>query len=106
MQYVCTLKNKGRTIHWISSISLFRHDGDVYEAEISGRDSCFRVIVGIYANGFYICIPCMGLGSELSVPEDVFWNYERLSRSLGRVDAKTVSEGLKYLRKIECEAFI
>lgn len=106
MQYVCTLKSNGKNIHWSSSISLFRHEADVYEAEISGRDSCFHVIVGIYVNGFYICIPSMGIGSELSVPEDVFWNYERLSGSLGSVDATTVSEGLKYLRRIECEGII
>lgn len=106
MQYACALERNGKRVSWTSSISLFRHEADVYEAEISGRDSCFRVIVGIYVNGFYICIPGMGIGSELSVPEDVFWNYERLSRSLGSVDATTVSEGLKYLRRIECEGIV
>lgn len=100
MKYICSTKYEDKTVTWGASIGLIRHDGDTYEAEITGRGCRFHVIVGSHSSGFYICIPNFDVGSELADPEDVFWNYERLAGSLGSTDAVTVSEGLKYLRKL------
>lgn len=99
-KYACSAEHGGKTISWDAGIRLIRRDGDTYEAEISGRGYSFHVIVGPQAGGFYICIPNFNVGSELADPEDAFWNYERLAGSLGEIDAVTVSEGLRHLRRI------
>lgn len=70
------------------------------EAEINGRGTYFHVIVGKHRYGNYICIPNHDIGCELSDYLDIFWNRERLSQHLKKVDATTVAYGLVHLKEL------
>ena len=50
--------------------------------------------------GNYICIPNHDVGSELSGFRDLFWNTERLSGLIKKVDAVTVAHGLCHLEEL------
>ncbi|MCI6043686.1 hypothetical protein MR857_10215 [bacterium] len=53
-----------------------------------------------HSYGNYIYIPNHDVGSELSSYRDLFWNTERLSGLLKKVDAVTVSSGLCHLEEL------
>ena len=100
MEYQCTLTRGKRKERWNGEIRLIRHSGSCYEAEISGRGTYFHVIPGKHSYGNYICIPNHDVGSELSSYRDLFWNTERLSGLLKKVDAVTVASGLCHLEEL------
>lgn len=100
MEYQCTLTRGGRKERWQGEIRLIGHCGACYEAEITGRGTYFHVIAGKHRYGNYICIPNHNVGSELSDYRDLFWNTERLSVFLRKVDAVTVANGLCHLEDL------
>lgn len=100
MEYQCTLTRGKRKERWNGEIRLIRHSCSCYEAEISGRGTYFHVIAGKHSYGNYICIPNHDVGSELSSYRDLFWNTERLSGLLKKVDAVTVASGLCHLEEL------
>ena len=78
----------------------FHYSDTCYEAEITGRGTYFHVIAGKHRYGNYICIPNHNVGSELSGFRDLFWNTERLSGLIKKVDAVTVAHGLCHLEEL------
>ncbi len=96
MNYPC----EGKEESWTGEITLIAHSGSSYEVEIEGRGSGFNVITGRHINGNYVCLPGVGVGSELGGYQDVGWNTERLSRYLPEPDAVTVASGLSHLREL------
>lgn len=100
MEYPCTLVRGKRKERWQGEIRLLRCSDTYYEAEITGRGTYFHVIAGKHRYGNYICIPNHNAGSELSGFRDLFWNTERLSRLLKKVDAVTVAYGLCHLEEL------
>lgn len=97
MEYQCTLVRGKRKERWQGEIRLISYSSNCYEAEITGRGTYFHVIVGKHSYGNYICIPNHDVGSELSEFQDLFWNTERLSGLIKKVDAVTVAQGLYHL---------
>ena len=79
---------------WIGSWELIGAGTDYEEIKISGRGSCYHIVLGYYSRGNYLCIPDIDIGCALASLKDVFWNYERLSRIVGKTDAITISRGL------------
>ncbi len=100
MTYQCTLVRGSRKERWQGEIRLISYSNACYEAEIRGRGTYFHVIAGRHRYGNYICIPNHDVGSELSEFRDLFWNSERLSGLMRKVDALTVSQGLCYLEEL------
>ena len=97
MEYQCTFISGRRKERWQGEIRLISHSGIYYEVEITGRGTYFHVIAGRHHYGNFICIPNHDVGSELSEYQDLFWNTERLSGLLKKVDAVTVANGLCHL---------
>ena len=100
MEYQCTLVRGKRKERWQGEIRLINDSGTCYEAEITGRGTYFHVIAGKHRHGNYICIPNHDVGSELSGFRDLFWNTERLSGLMKKVDAVTVAYGLCHLEEL------
>lgn len=101
MEYTCILKRGKGNESWNGNIFLLNKTPGQYEARITGRGTSFHVIAGHHQYGNFICIPDHDIGSELSDFSDLFWNTERLSRLLKKVDAVTVATGLRYLERLE-----
>lgn len=104
MEYQCTLTSGKRKEKWTGRIRLLNQSASCYEAEITGRGTYFHLIAGRHRYGNYLCIPNHEVGSELSAYQDVFWNTERLSGLMKKVDAITVACGLSYLEELELSA--
>ena len=100
LNYKCIHKEGNRVQKWEGTIKLIIKRGRYIEAVITGRGSYFHVITGPHMNGYFICIPNYEVGSELVKYDDVFWNKERLGRSMSIIDATTVAMGLKHLKEI------
>ena len=102
MEYQCTLTRGKRKERWNGEMYPLKNPFafSSYEAEISGRGTYFHVIAGKHSYGNYICIPNHDVGSELSSYRDLFWNTERLSGLLKKVDAVTVASGLCHLEEL------
>lgn len=60
---------------------------NVHHLGIECNGSYYSVIFGEYVNGGFFSIPNWSAGGELADFSDVFWNAERISRSLS--DKKT-----------------
>lgn len=104
MQYQCTLARGKRKETWTAEIRLLGRSGSCYEAEVTGRGTYFHLIAGKHLYGNYLCIPDHEVGSELSDYRDIFWNTERLSGLMKKVDAVTVACGLSHLEELELPA--
>ena len=105
MEFQCVHRMKKRTQTWQGMIYLMKVEAGHIEVSITGRGSYFHVITGPHSAGNYICIPNYNVGSELASYEDLFWNKERLSKSMGIIDAITVATGLTWLPKIIKDAY-
>lgn len=101
MEYTCTITRGKRKESWQGEIRLLNKNTGQYELEITGRGTYFHIIAGRHLYGNYICIPNHDVGSELSHYSDLFWNTERLSGSLKKVDAVTVATGLCHLGELD-----
>lgn len=51
----------------------------IFEANINVNGSCFLVIYGKHANGYFCAIPNWGVACEMCEPRDTFYNTEKLS---------------------------
>lgn len=103
MEYNCVIKHGCRKESWTGNLRIVDRRPGQCELEITGRGTYFHVIAGSQRNGNYICIPNHNVGSELSDFSDMFWNTERLSGLMRKVDAVTVATGLREFREL-CQA--
>lgn len=83
---------------WTGQIKNFTNCGNCYEIFIESRSS-IRVIFGKTSLGGFACIPDFEAGCHLVGFEDKFWNIEKLSSAIGKVDGITVAEALCKLSK-------
>lgn len=72
--------------------SIFNH-GSHYEILIESRSSIF-VTYGKISRGGFACMPDFDVGCYLVDLKDKFWNTEKLSAVLGKVDGVTVAQAL------------
>lgn len=98
MEYLCKLSEGTWKEKWTGELRVIKGSRIYQEAEINGRGTYFHIIAGAHKYGNYICIPNHNVGSELSDYDDLFWNTERLSGFLRKVDAATVAYGLCCLK--------
>ncbi len=97
MKYICILKDGCRRETWLGELQLLRRAPGQYEAEINGRGTYFHILAGRHKYGNYLCISNHDVGYELSNFSDIFWNEERISHLMRKVDAVTVATGLAHL---------
>lgn len=100
MEYLCIDKSGKQKRKWPGEIRLLESCEKSYEVEITGRGTYFHAIIGKHRYGNFICIPNHNVGCELSDFSDEFWNRERLSGQLKKVDAVTVACGLTHLKEL------
>ena len=92
--FECVWKTKNRCERWPATITYMKNYGSHYEFQIVSRSS-IRVIIGRSTSGNFACIPDYDVGCHLSDLCDIFWNSERLTKGLGKVDGITVAYALK-----------
>lgn len=89
----CSAKFGKKIEKWSGFISRYiNHDG-YYEILIESR-SGIMVIFGKTSLGGFACMPDFEAGCHLVSLKDKFWNTEKLTRVLGKVDGITVAEAL------------
>lgn len=93
IRFNCSMKYKRSTEKWEGRVTNIIDYGKHYEVQISSR-SGFTIIVGKSSSGNFACIPSFNAGCELSYLKDIFWNSERLTKVLGKVDGLTVAYAL------------
>lgn len=100
MIYPCSRRSDSGENTWDSEIRILDYILETFECRISGRGSSYHAIIGRYMNGGFICIPALGICSDLADYSDTFWNTEKLERVLSPVDAVTVANGVSTLKHI------
>ena len=76
------------------SYTYMKNYGGYYEFQIMSRSS-IRVIIGRSFGGNFACKPDYDVGCHLSGQGDIFWNKERLTKALEKVDGITATYALK-----------
>lgn len=84
---------------WLGTINHLNNYGNYYEIRIESRSS-IQVIFGESSSGGFACMPDFNVGCHLTHLKDQFWNTEKLTRILGKVDGITVAEALYELADI------
>ena len=93
MYFECMQKTGKQKEVWPGNIIFFRNYGSHVEILIQSRSS-IMVLFGKTSRGFFASMPDFGSGCHLVNPKDIFWNTEKLSRALGKVDGITVATAL------------
>mgnify|MGYP007008945771 FL=1 len=93
MVFECINKEGKKVERWKGHISSFEDYGTHYEIRIVSRSSIL-VLFGKTTQGAFGCMPDFGAGCHLVNPRDKFWNTEKLTRVLGKVDGITVATAL------------
>lgn len=96
MNFKCTSHHNGKTESWNGKIVYFKDCSNCIEMNIQSR-SFIDVIIGTSKYGNYVCIPNFEVGCYLSSFHDIYYNTERLSRLMGKVDGVTVATAIKSL---------
>lgn len=96
MVFECISKTNRRNERWIGKITELKNHGSHYEMRIESR-SGILVLFGKTTQGGFACMPDFGAGCHLVNLKDKFWNTEKLSKVLGKVDGVTVAEALSYI---------
>lgn len=82
-----------------ASIQLITNSSPI-EAVITCNGFRFHIIYGKYQNGYYLVIPTLQIGCDMSYYNDTFWNKESLLRTgLSVQETEIIVEGIKYLWK-------
>ena len=92
--FECKWKTQSRYERWPATITYMKNYGSHYEFMIISRSS-IRVIIGRSTSGNFACIPDFDVGCHLSDLDDIFWNKEKLTKALGKVDGITVAYALQ-----------
>jgi len=92
--FQCTYKGE----YWFGSITMLNCYGSHYEFMIQSRSS-IMVIFGRTSRGYFSCMPDFGAGCHLVDLQNIFWNTEKLTSVLGKVDGITVAGALYFLNE-------
>lgn len=93
MRFQCSKETKNKNEKWEGVITKYaRHDVH-YEVMIESRSS-IMVLFGKTSRGGFACMPDFGAGCHLADLKNKFWNTEKLTQVLGKVDGITVATAL------------
>lgn len=90
--FICKDKHNS----WSGIIANFKNYGTHCEFTVQSRSS-IMVVFGKTSRGYFACMPDFNSGCHLVNLKDTFWNTERLTGILGKVDGITVASALVFL---------
>ena len=93
MLFQCVKEIGNRKEERLGKISCIKNYGSHFEIQIQSRSS-LMVLFGETSRGYFASIPDFDVGCHLVDPQDIFWNSERLTRILGKVDGHTAATAL------------
>ena len=93
MKFECINETKNKNERWEGVITKITRYESHYEIKIESRSS-IMVLFGETSRGGFACMPDFGAGCHLSDFKDKFWNTEKLTEVLGKVDGITVATAL------------
>lgn len=96
MQFECELKIENEIEKWSGKVKKFINYGSHYEVFIESRSSIL-VLLGRTTSGGFACMPDFQVGCHIVGLDDIFWNTEKLTAILGKVDGITVATALHKL---------
>jgi hypothetical protein len=96
MKFKCINQKKTKNEQWEGVITTFTKYESHYEINIKSRSSIL-VLFGKTSRGGFACMPDFGAGCHLIDFKDKFWNTEKLTEVLGKVDGITVATALYVL---------
>lgn len=96
VRFHCQAKIGRKQEHWEGTVTNLTNHGSHYEIQISSR-SGFIFVIGKYKGGNFISVPTFSIGCDLAHYDDYFWNHERLSKLMSKVDAATIAASLEAL---------
>lgn len=96
MDFQCKIIRGKSSEKWSGRVKKIRDFGSHYEMWIESRSSIF-VMFGITSRGYFACMPDFNAGCHLTDFQDIFWNTERLTKVIGKIDGITVATALKML---------
>lgn len=91
--FECEIKKGKKKENWNGKITSLKNYGSHYEIQIESR-SGIMVMYGETSRGMFACMPDFKVGCHLVNLKDRFWNTEKLIRTLGQIDGKTVESAL------------
>jgi hypothetical protein len=97
MEFECLLKIGKNIENWKGKITYYNIEDDILEMYVESR-SYIHIILGRTQYGNFVCIPNYDSGCYLSTLSDFFWNSEKLSKLIGKVDGITVATAIKYIQ--------
>lgn len=69
--------------------------GETHEISVDWNGYNYLIIYGSHINGWFAAIPNWDVCTEISEPDDVFYNTEKLSRALDNTNAgKALAEAI------------
>ena len=97
----CHRLNGSRRQEWDARLEYVRLSGDSYQLRVSALGYSYTAIVGMYVNGYYICIPALSAGADLANLNDTRYNEYKLkeARVSGRL-VETFSQSLAVFHDI------
>ena len=93
VSFECVKKDGRKIERWSGSVSTIVKYSSHYEIRIESR-SGIMVLFGKTTRGGFACMPDFGVGCHIIDLKNIFWNTEKLSEVLGKVDGITVAEAL------------
>lgn len=93
MKFRCVDETEMKKECWDGKITKYQEYGSHYEIMIESRSS-IMVLLGKSSRGGFACIPDFGAGCHIIDLKNKFWNTEKLTGVLGKVDGITVAAAL------------
>src|SRR5699024_6172775 len=95
--YECSYKN----MRWGCRIKDIEHTKQITGFTVSGKGSLYHVYLIEFNQTRWLDIPEIGISSELSHPDDIFWNSEKLAEHTNSIIyVLTIANGLKMINKL------
>ena len=92
--YECSYKN----MRWKCRIKDIEQTKQITGFTVSGKGSLYRVYLIEFGKTRWLDSPGRGISSELSCPDDIFWNSEKLAEHTSSIiDGLTIANGLKII---------
>ena len=82
---------------WVTQLDIINDNENFYEVKITGNGHSFHAMIGAHIFGGFLCIPALQFGCQLSYFSDLFYNRERIMRSLDPYIAETLTCAISLL---------
>ncbi|MEY8357220.1 DUF6618 family protein [Lachnospiraceae bacterium 54-53] len=81
-EFICIHKAEMKQTRRTGSITGCKGNKEKCEFELQSRSFCYHLIIGKYDYANYVCVPNWEVGCKLADYGDLFWNTERLAKTV------------------------